>query len=286
MVPERGGNTGILDFGGDLDRRLYLKAMKPDARISHAPAGQAGPMRLSLPRVSGLHGTRAGILGLALLLLLSTLGAVTVHIVEYHLGLGSSGDWRLSALAMLAQCPLSGGLLIVILCTLGVTFAVLWRVRLLTHRHRQLTAEATRAGLVPASPHVALPRDPGRFLALLVPLLLGQLGAYMLVDHLWPMGSLMRMDGALMTMPANGAVPLLPLQLAVAILLTALVWRLERRLTVLQVVIATIRRLLTLFLNSRVCVPITPGPAAGPLSAWVAPGLLSRPPPFLILTRG
>ncbi len=252
----------------------------------------ASPVRtsLSLHPAYGLHPPlvprvtdRPGIPGLApgagLLILLSAFGAALAHIVEYHLGLGSSGDWRANALSMLAQCPLSGGLLAVILCTVGVLVALLRELRALNRRHRRLTRAASLVGISPHVSCVVLPRRPSRLLELLIPLLTLQIGLYDLADHLWSMGVSMRMGGALMTMPVHGAAPLLPLHLIVAIVPALLVWRLERRLTVLRSVIAAVRRLLGLFGVDPQPAPIPSGPALRPLCAWVAPALLSRPPP-------
>ena len=89
----------------------------------------------------------------------------------------------------------------------------------------------------------------------------------------------MRMDGVLMTMPVHGAAPLLPLHLIVAAVPALLVWRLERRLTVLRSVIAGIRCLLGLFGADPHPAQFPTGPALRPLCAWAAPALLSRPPP-------
>jgi len=235
--------------------------------------------RLPVPRVTGRSGAPAALLGLGLLLLLAASGAALVHIIEYHLGLGSSGDWRASARAMLARYPLSGSLLVVILFTLGTVLAVLRELRVLSRERRHLIQAAAAAGMRPIGAGVALPRRPSRLLQLLAPQLLVQLGVSMLASHLWPMDVQMRMDGVLMTMQARGAVPLLPTQLVVATLLAILVWRLERRLTVLRSVIATVRRLLRLVMTGDFVVRIPPGPAPRPLCAWVAPALLSRPPP-------
>src|SRR6185437_13942894 len=196
--------------------------MKDKTRVTHASDSRARAARRPVPRVSGKLGPRGECLGVILLLVVALLGAATVHIFEYHLGLGGSGDWRAGAMAMLARCPLTGGLLVVLLCAGGTVGSVLWELRSLNHRRRQLTTAAGRAGVLPAITRVEAPRDLARFPILLGPLFLLQFGAYTLVDRLWPMGSLMRMDGSLMRMPINGAVPLLPLQVVVAVLLTAM----------------------------------------------------------------
>jgi hypothetical protein len=214
-----------------------------------------------------------------LLLLLAAFGAALVHIIEYHLGLGSSGDWRANALSMLAHCPLSGGLVAVILCTLGAMAVLLRDLRALSLQRRRLTRAASLAGIRPSVACVVLPRRPVRLLQLLIPLLIIQFGLYELADHLWSMGVPMRMGGILMTMPVQGAAPLLPLHLIMAVVPAILIWRLERRLTVLRSVIASVRRLLGLFGADTQAVRIPLDPALRPLCAWVAPALLSRPPP-------
>ena len=122
-------------------------------------------------------------------------------------------------------------------------------------------------------------RRPVRLFQLLIPLLALQFGLYELADHLWAMGISMRMGGVLMTMPVHGAAPLLPLHVMIAMVPALLIWRLERRLMVLRTVIAVIRRLLGLFAADSPSTRILRGPALRPLGAWVAPALLSRPPP-------
>ncbi|MGH2389890.1 MAG: hypothetical protein ACRDIE_16945, partial [Chloroflexota bacterium] len=220
-----------------------------------------------MPRVTGRTGVPAAVLGAGLLLLTATFGAALVHIIEYHLGLGGSGDWRTNALLMLRRCPLSGGLLVVVLCALGTAIA-LWReLRVLRLRHCRLTWAAARAGIKPATSYLPLPRRRGRLLHLLIPLLAVQLALYTLADHLWSMGVQMRMGGILMTMPVQGAAPVLPLHLMVAVGLAVLLWRLERRLTVLRSVIAIVHRLLRLLGPDAATVRISPGPAPRPRCA-------------------
>lgn len=253
--------------------------MTDPARAQSSLALAHGSSLLPVPRVAGRAGVSGLALGAGLLLLLAAFGAALVHIIEYHLGLGGSGDWRVNALLMLRRCPLSGSLLVVVLCTL-VVLTALWReLRALSLQRRRLTQAAARVGLKPATTYITLPRRLARLLKLLIPLLAMQAGVYALAGHLWSMGVQMRMGGILMTMPVRGAAPLLPLHLIVAVGLAVLVWRLERRLTVLRSVIATVHRLLKLLGFDRPAAPVPHGPAPRPLQAWVAPTLLSRPPP-------
>ncbi len=249
------------------------------ARVPSSLHPAYGSSPLFVPRITDRPGLPGVALGAGLLLLLAAFGAAVVHIVEYHLGLGSSGDWRANALSMLAQCPLSGSLVAIVLCTLGAAAVLLHELRALSLQRRRLTTAASLAGIGQPDACLVLPRRPARLLQLLIPLLTLQFGLYELADHLWAMGVPMRMGGVLMTMPVHGAAPLLPLHLIVAVLLAVLVWRLERRLTVLHFVIATVRRLLGLVGGACRPARIPPGPALRPLCAWVAPALLSRPPP-------
>ena len=238
---------------------------------------------LPIPRVTGSTTAPGKVIGLALLLLLSAFGAAMVHIVEFHLGLGGSGDWRRSALAMLAQCPFSGGLIIVLLGTLATAFALHTEVRLLIRRRAVLVKQADQVGLHISTIESVEPRHPERLLQLVPPLFLGQALLYALADRLWPMGTIMRMHGSLMTMPAHGAVPLVPVHLVVAFAVALAVWRLERRITVLYAAIAAVRRLLPLFLTAVRATVLPPAPQARRLSIRVGPALLSRPPPAMDL---
>jgi hypothetical protein len=249
------------------------------ARVPSSLRPAHGSSPLFVPRITDRPDLPGVALGAGLLFLLAAFGAALVHIIEYHLGLGSSGDWRANALSMLAHCPLSGGLVVVVLCTLSALAAVLGQVRALSLQRRRLTRAASPAVIGRSAACTMLPRRPARLLQLLIPLLALQFGLYELADHLWTMGISMRMGGVLMTMPVHGAAPLLPLHVMIAVVSAFLVWRLERRLTVLRAVIARIRRLLGLFGAARRPSRIPLGPALRPLCAWVAPALLSRPPP-------
>jgi hypothetical protein len=235
-----------------------------------------------VPRVGGRSPTASALCGLALLCVLALFGAALAHIVEYHLGLGSA-DWRRSALAMLARCPLSGGLAIVLVGTLATLYALLAEVRFLRRRHAALTRQAARAGLRATMTSRATARDPIRALELLAPLLGVQIAIYTVIDHLWPMGAVMRMDGVWMSMPSQGALPLLPLHVAIAVALALIVWRLERGITQLRAAIETVYRLLPLFLIQSRAAPLPSGPATPPLSVQASPSLLSRPPPARLL---
>ena len=236
---------------------------------------------LPLPRVTGSARAFGTVVGLALLLLCSAFGAVVVHIIEFHLGLGGSGAWQPSALAMLAQCPLSGGLVIVLLGTLATAFALHAEVRSLIRQRTALATQADLVGLHMPGTSFVEPRHPERLLHLVSALFLGQVLLYALAERLWPMGSVMRMNGHVMTMPAHGAIPQLPLHLVVTVAVALAVWRLERRITVLCASIAAVRRLLPLFLTPVCAVPLPSAPAARRLSIRVGPALLSRPPPHV-----
>lgn len=213
-------------------------------------------------------------------LALAIVGAMLVHVVEYHLGLGAGGHRLASIQFMLSHCPVRGGLLVVGLCTF-VTLLALWReMRLLLGQRHDLTLLARRARLVEALPAPRTPLHLERLVALFLPLLAAQAGAYVLLGHLWPMTFAMRMHGVLVDMAAPGALPLWPVQLTVATLLAALAWGLERRFRVLHAVVGAVRRLLARLLSAMRSVPL---PAYAPpthRAAYGMPGALPRPPPL------
>ena len=247
---------------------------------SHPSLSPVAALGQCLPRAGAGMGPRAPAMGLGILLVVAASGAALVHFIEYHLGLGAGADARAAAAAMLAQYPLSGGLLLVALFAALTCLLCAREVRRLARQRSQLSRLARRQGIAPSVPlHLALPRRPARLAQLLAPILAAQVVIYALADHLWPMSTLMRMDGVLMHMPSAGALPLAPLHLAVSLVLAMLVWRMEHRVIALREAIARVRRLLQLWLDALTASPLPLCPQAIPLHVCVGPVGFSRPPP-------
>jgi hypothetical protein len=177
---------------------------------------------------------------------------------------------------LLTACPVRGGLLLVMAFALA-TIMLVWReLRGLMGTRRALAAAVGTATLaVPEAPS----RSGSRLLVLLGAILATQAGIYALAQHLWPMIGMMRMSGVLMRMPIDGALPLVPVQLAVATVLALIVWRLERRVARMRAVIAALQELLR-SIPARRTRPRQTGTSIG--SCWMQAGLLgfSRPPPL------
>ena len=249
-------------------------------RAERSPTGSAAE-RARLPvRVAGAPAGLGGAAGwLGLCLALAVVGTMLVHLIEYHLGLGTSGDRLAAVQFMLIHCPIRGGLLVVCLCAALTVLALLRELRLLLGQRRRLTLLAERAGM--ATPLLA-PRTPlrlKRLIILFLAILGGQVGLYALIVHVWPMIVAMRMHGVLMDMAVPGAAPLLPLHLGVAALLATLAWGMERRFRVLHAVIAAVRRLLARLASAVRDVPLPVCSPLARLSEYGGPGALPRPPP-------
>jgi hypothetical protein len=199
-------------------------------------------------------------------------GACLVHDAEYHLGLGKTAGH------VLASCPIRGGLLLVALFTVATALVAFLEVRALAARRRSLAAMAVASG-AQAEAGEDVPRQLKRLWSLFGAVFVAQTGLYLLAQQLWPMSTLMRMSGGLMRMPLDGALPLIPVQIVVALFLAAAIWRLERRVARLRSAIAALETLLrTLSDGDRR--PVVPHAADHPLKAQA--GLLgfSRPPPL------
>lgn len=235
--------------------------------------------RLPLPRDAARGAAGRAVWGFGTPLALAVVGAMLVHIVEYHLGLGTASR-RLAAIQfMLAHCPIRGGLLVVGLCAALTVLALLRELCCLLGQRRRLTRLAERAGVATRVPAARTPLHPERLIVLLLTVLGGQVGLYALLAHVWPMIFAMRMHGVLMDMAVPGAAPLLPLHLGVATLLTAIGWSMERRFQVLHAVIGAVRRLLARLVNAERAVPLPACAPAVRLSGYGGPGALARPPP-------
>jgi hypothetical protein len=251
-----------------------LHARRPSVRSA------AGTVRLPLIQAGARAGWGATTRLFGLCLALAIVGAMLVHAVEYHLGLGAGGHRLASIQFMLAHCPVRGGLLVVGLSTV-VTLLALWReMRLLLRQRRDLTLLARRSNPVETLPAPRTPLYLKRLVALFLPLLAAQAGAYALLGHLWPMTFAMRMHGVLVDMAVPGAVPLWPLQIGVATLLASLAWGMERRFGALHAVIGAACRMLARLLSAVRNVPLPAySPAAHP-AGYGVPGAFPRPPPL------
>lgn len=254
--------------------------MKRAARSLSISPGPASLLN-TLPRVTERAGIAASLLGGALLLAVAATGAAITHLLEYHLALGGGAAARTAAATMMAHCPLNGSLALVLVFAVLTLGLCVREVRLLRARRHALVAMSCRAGLpaVPYPTHV--PRRPSRWLGLFLLLFPLQIGIYLLFAHICPMDSWMRMDGVWMHMAPDGTLPLLPMQLLGAAVLTTLLWRCEHRMRLLRVGIAAIARLLHHWLAKNQA-PIPSGMAV-PLRPLFSRGLsgLSRPPPIL-----
>jgi hypothetical protein len=257
---------------GGPGHRLTLRSSHP------APSTGLSPW-LSLPRVRSAGDSSSPLARAGALLIVAGLGAALVHVVEYHVGLGDVAGRPASIGFMLAHCPIRGGLLIVLAIAALTLLALCGELRALMRRRRRLMDEARSLRVAPPSPSTCAPLRPGRLLALFLPLLLCQAGLYDLVAHWLPMAISMRMHGVVMAMPVQGALPLLPVHLAVAAMLAALIWRLERRFVALQTAITALRKLLRQALLAVRTVPLPPAPSVAPIFSFCGPGALSRPPP-------
>lgn len=257
--------------------------MTPHCRSAWTPSfrERAAPW-LPVPRVSARAGRGAPIAGICLLWVLAAAGAALVHLMEYHLGLNASGGRLASMAFMLAHCPVRGGLLVVLIVTVLTLCAVGHELRSLLGEQRRLTMAARRyhASVLPPGVRGGT-RSLTRYVLLFLPILAGQAGLYALSAHLWPMVGLMRMHGAWMYMTAQGALPPLPLHLAVAAALAALAWRLERRFVALGAAIVAARRVLARILARARLVSLPASPPGARLSSYGGPAALSRPPPRL-----
>jgi hypothetical protein len=232
-----------------------------------------------MPRLSPCSGSCGVAKGIGALLVLAAAGAALVHIVEYHLGLGGNGQHMATIQFMLAHCPVRGALLVVLVAVMLTAFALFRELRVLWGRQRSLAQAARRAGVVTSPPPGRPPLHAARFVALFLPILAGQLGLTALVARFLPMTFAMDMHGVSMDMSIQPALPMLPLQLIVALLLAAFAWRLERRFITLHTLIATVCRLLMLALGALLRVSIPSFPSLPRPSRYGGPTTLSRPPP-------
>jgi hypothetical protein len=246
-------------------------------------ATRASSLLPGIPRILGSTSAAAVSLGVATLLALAVIGTSLVHLVEYHLGLGSANG-RSAAATMLAQCPLRGDLLALLLLVVTLVLAVANSIRVLSRRKHRLEGLARQAGLATNALCVQMPRSGARYLRILVPLLILQVVVYQVFERAWPMGPMMRMNGVFIHMAPQGALPLAPVHLLIAVVLAAIVWRLERRISVLRALISVVRRLLARASTAlraplpSVNVEINWRPVAGLLG-------LSRPPPGRMTLR-
>ncbi len=253
----------------------WSRAAPPPSALRAVPAAW-----LPLPRVRAGSGPAGPVLSAGALLLLASVGAALVHVVEYHLGLDGVNGRPASVAFMLAHCPVRGGLLVVIAAALLTLLALFRELQRLAGQRHRLTQTARCLHVAARPPAARAPLHPGRLLALLLPLLGVQAGLYALAEQSMPMTVSTHMHGVVMAMAVQSAVPLLPVHLAVALLLAALVWRLERRFETLQAAITALRRLLSQALQIPLGQAFPPAPPLAPSGLLGGPGVLSRPPPI------
>lgn len=103
-----------------------------------------------LPRMRAGASTVALTTGTGALLCSAGLGAALVHVVEYHVGLGTVDGRQASLAFMLAHCPVRGGLLVVFVAALLTLLAVCCELRALRHQQRSLTLIARHLPVVAA----------------------------------------------------------------------------------------------------------------------------------------
>lgn len=211
-------------------------------------------------------------------------GAVLLHLIEFHIGLGPSAQrgGRLSSIAYAVQhCPLFTPSALILLVGLGVVGAT---VGLLAMHWRWLTAiEAQLPG--GADDHPALftiPVSKGcdswHVARLWLALTLGQSFVFVLSLHAVPMHCQMVMAGVTMDMSTPLPVPLWPLTVALALLGSFILTYFEREFVAIALALdACLRALFGLVRSSR-----RPDWAFVPMFIGLLAGLtvFSRPPPL------
>jgi hypothetical protein len=236
-------------------------------------------------QIHPLHGATR--LALASWLRLGTaclLGTALLHVIEYHLGLGTHGGIadRLAAVAyMLQHCPLRGELLVVFglsALILGSVLTVL-RAQLQTLRILDLQLAGEVPGKAPlCEEQITIPCHPLRILFLWLLLGAGQTLLFLLALHLMPMTYPMVMHGVHMQMAMTPPVPVVPLSFALATIGAFLLARFERQLAaVIAAIIARLQALFAPVISSRRPRPLL---ICRALQQLFGPALFSRPPPL------
>lgn len=245
--------------------------------------GRGGP-RLFPPRIRSIFWLKFAVASLA--------GAALIHVVEYHLGLGFSGDVssRLDAMAyMIAHCPMGGPLLAVGLGSAGAVAVTSWVMARQLKRLRDL-----EPGLSDCSPgwvyrlRRAESREsssrpdlnPPRLVLTSLLLAFAQSLLFLLALHFVPMQYVMEMRGGRMLMAVTLPVPVLPLTLVIGAMFACLLEMLEGKVELLA---SAIERLRALFGEVRSSVRPVVIDGLRPVVAFLGPALFSRPPPLILV---
>ena len=225
-------------------------------------------MRVVLPRLSPGEGVSGAAANLAAVVLFGLLGAALLHLAAFHLRAGSVGAY------LLAHCPwrpISLAILLVTLCA-GLLFwrgvRTLVRERMRLGRHLRVTVGAP-----------ALRRKPARLAGFFVVVYLIELVATALATRLAPMEAPMVMGGHRMLMAIGPAFPLWLGQLVMAGVLALVLWRLERRATVLRAHVSLLRRLTILLRMPMASRPRMWGTIGRTPRTLFGYAIFSRPPP-------
>jgi len=207
------------------------------------------------------------------------MGAVVIHVIEFHLGLGINGTLgqRLAAaMYMVQHCPLrvwiALGAGLAILAFAAGTVKVRRDLRLL----RRLRGSGDRHG----SNGVNLQREPvdrRRLVGFCLGISAIQWLVFTLAMHAMPMTYVMKMQGSWMVMAMSPPVPVLPLCLIVGLIGGVILGLCERRIRAIASLVAALMRVLFEEPASTANLPASVERPS--LTQILGPALFSRPPP-------
>ena len=225
-----------------------------------------------MPRLHPGEGTAGAAANLAALVLAGLLGAALLHMAAYHLRADAAGAY------LLAHCPWRQAILAVLLVSLcnGLLFRRELRTLL-----REAGGLAARLRLRPVEG--AAPRRPVRLAGFFVALCSIQAIATALSMRLDPMRAPMATGGHRMLMAVSPAFPLWIGQVAIAGVLAAVLWRMERRVSALRRRVALLRHLVALLPVPVGAIARTVGRAFRTPRELIGFVILSRPPPAGVL---
>jgi len=253
---------------------------------SHHDFWRPQPRRVTVEQRLHRKTAPAALLGMVLL------GAMLVHLVEYHTGPSVTGmARRVGYVPLLASIYALGGV---------GAWSVVAHYRALCRRRQMVACEVARlratqrAGGAHAAPRtrpvqtvdVALPRSPRRYLVLLLSVIVAQAAAYAALSALLPIHHLMlSTHGLAMTTDPRPTLALPPVQVAIAGLVSMVAWAIEQR------VVRVHREVDALHAAAAVLVAATESPASrgapqtvlAYASALIAHAPCSRPPPCAAL---
>jgi len=197
------------------------------------------PLRAGVPRLHPGEGAAGAAANLGALVLAGLLGAALLHLSAFHIRAGGTGAY------LLAHCPWRLAILAVLLISLSS--ALLFR-RELRALLRELSHLA--AGLRVRPEEDAAPRRSVRLAGFFVALGSIQTVATALAMRLDPMRAPMAAGGHRMLMAIGPAFPLWLGQMAIASVLAAVLWRMERSVSALRRRVALLRHLIALLPSS------------------------------------